>query len=67
MLIIDCGASASFTYDKSNFISYKPFQGKVQGLDVQLLVSNTYHIPDILSRLLCPQQVAQQSRDPLAG
>ena len=32
-----------------------------------MLVSNTYHIPDIPVRLLCPQQVAQQSRDPLAG
>eukprot|EP00957_Ditylum_brightwellii_P205882 15345845-Ditylum_brightwellii.AAC.1 len=28
------------------------------GDNVQLLVSNSYHIPDILVRLLCPQQVA---------
>eukprot|EP00957_Ditylum_brightwellii_P122548 9345188-Ditylum_brightwellii.AAC.1 len=88
MLIIGCRASASFTYDKTDFISYKPCQGKIQGLgekqvigkgrscytityddgkDVQLLISNTYHIPNIPARLLCPQQVAQQSRDPLTG
>eukprot|EP00957_Ditylum_brightwellii_P128064 9766764-Ditylum_brightwellii.AAC.1 len=35
--------------------------------DVQLLVSNTYHTPDIPVRLLCTQQVAQQSRHLLAG
>eukprot|EP00957_Ditylum_brightwellii_P039923 3022438-Ditylum_brightwellii.AAC.1 len=88
MLIIDCGASTSFTYDKTDFILYKPCQGKFQALgekhiigkgtacytitnddceDVQLLVSKAYHIPDIPARLLCPQQVAQQSRDPLVG
>ena len=88
MLIVDCGASASFTYDETDFISYTKYKGKVQGLgekqiigkgtarytitndngeNVQLLVSNTYHIPDMPCRLLCPQQVAQQSRDPLAG
>eukprot|EP00957_Ditylum_brightwellii_P198628 15138477-Ditylum_brightwellii.AAC.1 len=87
MLITDCGASASFTYENTDFISYKPCQGKVEdisekqiigkgtaqytitdddGEDVQLLESNTYHIPDIPARLLCPQQVAQQSRDHLA-
>eukprot|EP00957_Ditylum_brightwellii_P173445 13205660-Ditylum_brightwellii.AAC.1 len=68
MLIADCGASATFTPDRSDFISYKPYHGKVQGLgekhikgkgtvrytiakdnskNVQLLVSNAYHIPDI--------------------
>eukprot|EP00957_Ditylum_brightwellii_P006691 508197-Ditylum_brightwellii.AAC.1 len=88
MLIIDCGASVSFTYDKTDVISYKPFQGKVKGLgkkhiigkgtarytitnddgeDVHLLLSNTYHIPDIPARLLCLQQITQQSRDPLIG
>eukprot|EP00957_Ditylum_brightwellii_P181072 13793442-Ditylum_brightwellii.AAC.1 len=88
MLIIDCRASASFTYDKTGFISYKPCQGNFQGLgekqiiskgivhytiinddgeDAQLLVSNIYHIPDIPARLLCPQQVAQKTRDPVAG
>eukprot|EP00957_Ditylum_brightwellii_P123679 9428927-Ditylum_brightwellii.AAC.1 len=75
MLIVDCGASVTFTPDKSDFISYKPHNGKVQGLgekhtigkgtvrytitndngeDVQLLVSNAYHIQDIPVRLLCP-------------
>eukprot|EP00957_Ditylum_brightwellii_P152090 11580123-Ditylum_brightwellii.AAC.1 len=80
MLIIDCRASASSTYDKTDFISYTLCQGKFQvigekqiigkgtayntitnddGEDVQLLVSNTYHIPNTPARLLCPQQVAQ--------
>eukprot|EP00957_Ditylum_brightwellii_P137159 10457397-Ditylum_brightwellii.AAC.1 len=86
MPIVDCGTSASFTHDRNDFISYKQYHGKFQGLgknhiigkgtvrytiandnddDAQLLVSNAYHIPNIPVRLLCSQQVAQQSRDPL--
>eukprot|EP00957_Ditylum_brightwellii_P180586 13756026-Ditylum_brightwellii.AAC.1 len=31
ILIVDCGTSAMFTPDKNDFISYKPYNGKVQG------------------------------------
>eukprot|EP00957_Ditylum_brightwellii_P176720 13460503-Ditylum_brightwellii.AAC.1 len=34
---------------------------------VQILVSNAYRSPNLPIRLLSPQQVAQQSRDPFAG
>eukprot|EP00957_Ditylum_brightwellii_P120056 9161241-Ditylum_brightwellii.AAC.1 len=37
------------------------------GAHVQILISNTYHIPYLPFRPMSPQQVAQQSRDPLAG
>eukprot|EP00957_Ditylum_brightwellii_P176140 13412237-Ditylum_brightwellii.AAC.1 len=32
ILNVDCGTSATFTPDKSDFIDYKPYNGKVQGL-----------------------------------
>jgi hypothetical protein len=87
-IIIDTGASATFTMSKSDFISYTPYKGKVQGLGamriigkgtvryhvlddngnkIQILISNAYHIPTLPIRLISPQQLAQQSRDPLAG
>eukprot|EP00957_Ditylum_brightwellii_P157453 11983567-Ditylum_brightwellii.AAC.1 len=64
MLVVDSGASATFTYNKSDF-RYTITNDNEE--NVQLLVSNTFHILDIPVRLLCPQQAAQQSRDPLAG
>eukprot|EP00957_Ditylum_brightwellii_P092821 7067366-Ditylum_brightwellii.AAC.1 len=87
-IIIDTGASATFTPSRDDFVSYTPFKGKVQGLDhmkivgkgtvrytiaddngvhVQTLISNAHHIPNLPIKHISPQQVAQQSRDPLAG
>eukprot|EP00957_Ditylum_brightwellii_P125532 9568628-Ditylum_brightwellii.AAC.1 len=37
------------------------------GNKVQILISNAYHIPSLPARLISLQQLAQQSRDPLAG
>ena len=87
-IIIDTGASATFTPSRDDFISYTSFKGKVQGLGhmkivgkgtvrytitdengahMQILISNAYHILHLPIRLISPQQVAQQSKDPPAG